>query len=389
MRIELDATAQDWQQRALRFAREELIPHEVEAELNEGRLPADVKARHKRLALELGFSAMDVPHAHGGREARVIDQVAVWEQLGRVTNALCWCFSEAQRWMFEACTAGQLERFILPLVTGRRKECYAITESGSGSDTDSIETQARRAPAGYRISGEKWYVTSANHADYFILQARLADGPHAGSQSMFFIDKDAPGIELVRSPAFSHTFSDHHPTYRFKDVLVPEHQRLGEEGDGMRYAHSWFRRERLMIAARCCGASARLIEEATAFASTRMVGGEALAGKQMIQAMLADSVTELWAARLVTYEAARAHDRGDELRSLHAQCSIAKLYASEAANRIVDRALQIFGGRGYMRENAAERFFRELRVDRIWEGASEVQRLIIARALLKRGLEGM
>ncbi|MSQ91599.1 MAG: acyl-CoA dehydrogenase [Gammaproteobacteria bacterium] len=389
MRITLDDEALAWRDRAAQFAREELIPHEVEAELHEGKLPPDVKSRHRRLAIELGFSAMDVPAARGGREARVIDQVAVWEQLGRVTNALCWCFSEAQRWMFEACSEEQIERFILPLMAGRRKECYAITESGPGSDPESIETSANRCPEGYRISGEKWYVTSANHADYFILQAKLADGPHAGSHSLFFIDKDQPGIELVRTPLFSHTFSDHHPIYRFNDVVVPENQRLGSEGNGMGYAHSWFRRERLMIAARSCGAAARLIEEATAFASTRMVGGEALAEKQMIQAMLADSVTELWAARLITYEAARAHDRGDKLNSLHAQCSIAKLYASEAANRIADRALQIFGGRGYMREHAAERFFRELRVDRIWEGTSEIQRLIIARALLKRGLDGM
>jgi alkylation response protein AidB-like acyl-CoA dehydrogenase len=389
MRITLDDEALAWRDRAAKFAREELIPYEVEAELHEGKLPPDVKSRHKRLAIELGFSAMDVPAARGGREARVIDQVVIWEQLGRVTNALCWCFSEAQRWMFEACSEEQLERFILPLMAGRRKECYAITESGPGSDPESIETSARRCPEGYRISGEKWYVTSANHADYFILQARLADGPHAGSHSLFFIDKDQPGIELVRTPLFSHTFSDHHPIYRFNDVVVPERQRLGSEGNGMQYAHSWFRRERLMIAARSCGAAARLIEEATAFASTRMIGGEALAEKQMIQAMLADSVTELWAARLMTYEAARAHDRGDKLNSLHAQCSIAKLYASEAANRIADRALQIFGGRGYMREHAAERFFRELRVDRIWEGTSEIQRLIIARALLKRGLDGM
>ncbi len=194
---------------------------------------------------------------------------------------------------------------------------------------------------------------------------------------------------MLRSPLFSHTFSAHHPTYRFKDVFVPEANRLGPEGDGMRFSHAWFRRERLMIAARCCGAAARLIEEATAFASTRMIAGEPLAEKQMVQAMLADSVTELWAARLVTFEAAEAHDRGEDLRSLHARCSIAKLYASEMANRVVDRALQIFGGRGYMREHCAERFFRELRVDRIWEGASEVQRLIIARALLKRGLEAM
>jgi alkylation response protein AidB-like acyl-CoA dehydrogenase len=388
MDIALDATAREWRDRAFRFATEELIPREVEAELNEGRLPPEVEKRHKKLAVELGFSAMDVPKSHGGLGLRIADQVAVWEQLGRVTNALCWCFSEAQAWMFEACTGDQLHRYILPLMGGERKECYAITESGSGSDV-SIETTARRASGGYAISGEKWYVTSANLADYFILQARLTDGPHAGSDSLFFIDQGLPGIEVLRSPPFSHTFSAHHPTYRFTDVLVPEANRLGPEGGGMRFSHAWFRRERLMIAARCCGAAARLIEEATAFASTRMIGGEALAEKQMVQAMLADSVTELWAARLITFEAAAAHDRGEDLKSLHARCSIAKLYASEAANRIADRALQILGGRGYMRENCAERFYRELRVDRIWEGASEVQRLIIARALLKRGLPGL
>jgi acyl-CoA dehydrogenase len=252
-----------------------------------------------------------------------------------------------------------------------------------------VETTARRAKGGYAISGEKWYVTSANLADYFILQAKIAEGAHAGSDSLFFVDKATAGIEVLRTPAFSHTFSAHHPTYRFTDVFVPEENRLGEEGGGMRYSHAWFRRERLMIAARCCGAAARLIEEASAFAATRMIGGEPLAEKQMVQAMLADSVTELWAARLVTFEAAGAHDRGEDLKSLHVRCSIAKLYASEMANRVADRALQILGGRGYMRENAAERFFRELRVDRIWEGASEVQRLIIARALAKRGLGGL
>ena len=388
MDIELDATARQWRDRAFRFATEELIPWEIEAELHEGRLPAETEKRHRKLGVELGFSAMDVPKSQGGLELRNVDQVAVWEQLGRVTNALCWCFSEAQRWMFEACTADQLRRFILPLMRGERKECYAITESGSGSDV-SIETRARRVNGGYAITGEKWYVTSANLADYFILQARLADGPHAGSDALFFIDKDTPGIEVLRSPAFSHTFSAHHPTYRFEEVAVPEQNRLGPEGDGMRFSHAWFRRERLMIAARCCGAAARLSEEASAFAATRIVGGEPLAEKQMVQAMLADSVTELWAARLVTFETAEAHDRGEDLKSLHVRCAIAKLYASEMANRVADRALQILGGRGYMRENCAERFFRELRVDRIWEGASEVQRLVIARALAKRGLGGL
>jgi alkylation response protein AidB-like acyl-CoA dehydrogenase len=157
----------------------------------------------------------------------------------------------------------------------------------------------------------------------------------------------------------------------------------------MAFTHSWFRHERLMIGARSCGAAARLIEEATAFAKSRTVDGAPLSEKQLIQAMLADSVTELWASRLMTYEAARAGDRGEDLKKQHARCSMVKLYVSEMANRVADRALQIFGGRGYMRENVAERFFRELRVDRIWEGTSEIQRLIIARALLKRGLEGM
>ena len=388
MKLNLDKTAREWQEKARCFAEEELIPCELEAETNRGRLALDVSKRHKKMAIELGFSSMDVPHKYGGLELRIVDQVAVWEQLGRVTNALCWCFSEPHEWMFEACNEDQLQRYVLPLMTGERKECYAITEAESGSDV-VITTTAESGSEGYRINGEKWFVTSANLADYFFLQAKLANGPHAGSDAMFFIDKSTPGIEEIRVPAFSHTFDHHHPELRFNNVLVPIENRIGGEGDGMSFSHSWFRRERLMIAARDCGAAARLIEEATAWAKEREVDGGKLIDKQLVQAMLADSVTELWAARLITFEAAESHDRGEDVKSLHARCSIAKLYASEAAYRIADRAVQIFGGRGSMRENCAERFSREIRVDRIWEGASEIQRLIIARALAKRGLEGM
>jgi alkylation response protein AidB-like acyl-CoA dehydrogenase len=388
MKLSLDSTAANWSEKARRFAEQELIPHEVEAEMNGGRLPDAVRARHKRLALDLGFSAMDVPRAYGGLELRTVDQVAVWEALGRVTNALCWCFSEPHRWMFEACSDDQLQRYVLPLMRGERKECYAITERESGSDV-VVNTTAERSGEGYRINGEKWFVTSANLADFMFLQARLVDGPNAGRDVMFFVDADTPGIEKIRTPLFSHTFDHHHPEVRFDDVRVPADNLIGEEGGGMAYTHSWFRRERLMIAARACGAAARLIEEATAWARERVVSGDRLIDKQLAQAMLADSVTDWWAARLITFEAAEAHDRGEDLKSLHVRCSVAKLHASEAACRIADRTVQIFGGRGYMRENCAERFSRELRVDRIWEGASEVQRLIIGRALGKRGLEGM
>ena len=388
MKLQLDAVSRKWQEKARLFAEAELIPHEVEAEMNSGRLPGAVSQRHKEMAIELGFSSMDVPRRYGGLELRIVDQVAVWEQLGRVTNALCWCFSEPHEWMFEACNEDQLKSYVLPLMDGSLKECYAITERESGSDV-VVATVAERTEEGYRINGEKWFVTSANHADFLFLQAKLGSGPHAGSDSMFLLDMDSPGIEEIRTPAFSHTFDHHHPELRFDNVPVPAGNRIGEEGDGMSFSHSWFRRERLMIAARDCGAAARLIEEATAYAKQRIVSGEPLIEKQLVQAMLADSVTELWAARLITFEAAEAHDRGENLKSLHARCSIAKLYASEAAYRIADRAIQIFGGRGYMRENCAERFSREIRVDRIWEGASEVQRLIIARALARRGLDAM
>jgi alkylation response protein AidB-like acyl-CoA dehydrogenase len=388
MNLNLDQTALEWQTRARRFAENELIPYEVEAEMNGGRLPAEVSKRHHDMATELGFSSMDVDPAYGGLGLRTVDQVAVWEQLGRVTNALCWCFSEPHQWMFEACTEDQIQRYILPMMHGRRKECYAITESESGSDV-IVETTAEWTGEGYRINGEKWFVTSANLADFFFVQAKLSSGPNSGSDALFFVDRDSKGIEFIRTPLFSHTFDHHHPEVRFDDVSVPAENRIGEEGGGMGYSHSWFRRERLMIAARVCGAAARMIDVATEHARTRMVGGEPLIEKQLVQAMLADSVTDWWAARLMTFEAAEAHDRGEDVKSLHARCSVIKLFASEAAGRIADRAVQIFGGRGYMRENCVERFSREVRVDRIWEGASEVQRLVIARALAKRGLEGM
>ena len=384
MEITLDSRALEWQTKARTFAEQELQPWELEAEFNNGVIPAEVRARHRKLAVELGFSRMDVPERYGGLALGMTEQVAVWEQLGRVTNALCWCFSEAQQWMFAACDEDQINTYILPLVDGSRGECYAITEAESGS-WEVIETLATRCADGYLINGEKWYVTSANHADYFILQARLDDG----KQALFFVDIGSAGVEMTDNPRFSHTYAAHHPTFRFHDVFVPERNRIGAAGEGMDYTRSWFRYERMMIAARCCGAAARLIEEATEFAKNRRIHEEMLADKQAIKFMLADSATELWAARLMTFEAAQAHDRGENLSSLHTRCSMAKLYASEMANRVADRTVQIFGARGYMRENPAERFFRELRVDRIWEGPSEIQRLIVAGRLLKRGLEAM
>ena len=153
----------------------------------------------------------------------------------------------------------------------------------------------------------------------------------------------------------------------------------------MSFVYEWFRFERLMVAARCLGATQRLVDEATAFAKQRIVGGVPLIERQLVQGMLADSLTELFAARSMIYETARSVDEGVDVKVLHARSSMVKLYASELAGRAADRAVQIFGGRGYMRDNVAERLWREVRVERIWEGASEIQRLIIAAQLAKRG----
>lgn len=386
MKIELSDSVLEWQQRAREYADDYLQPHEVEAELNAGVLPADITKRNKARAIELGFSAMDVPKSHGGLELPLVEQVAVWEQLGRVTNALSWCFPEPQKWMFEACSEAQIEKFILPMMRGESKDCYAITESGPGSDLAALEATATKDGDSYVLNGEKWYVTSANLADFFWFQGHL---PEEEDEALFLVDQGTAGIEMIANPLFSHTYAAHHPTYRFDQVRVAADRRVGKPGDGMAFTYSWFRHERLMIGARSCGAAARLIEAATEFASGRIVDGAPLSEKQAIQFMLADSATELWAARLMTFEAAAANDRGEDRKAMHNRCSMVKLYVSEMANRVADRVVQIFGGRGYMRENVAERFFRELRVDRIWEGTSEIQRLIIARGLLKRGLEGM
>jgi acyl-CoA dehydrogenase len=374
------------QGRARELVDEELIPHEVAAEMNDGRLPDDVVERQKARVRELGLQAMNMPKELGGAGLTTLQQTLVSEQIGRVTNALGWVLTTPAGWLPAVATEHQLETWVKPTIHGERHECYAITEEGAGSDTDAIDATAKRNGADYVLNGEKWHVTSFNLADHIFFQAKLTEGEHAGEPAMFIVDRDTPGVRHVRTPRYSHTYADEHAIVAFEDVRVPAANLVGEEGDGMRYAYEWFRYERLMIAARCCGAAQRLIDEATAFAREREAFGSPIRDYQAIQFMLADSLTELWAARLQTYATAREIDEGVDLKVQHAHCSMAKLYASEMANRVADRAVQIFGGRGYMRDNVAERFFRELRVDRIWEGTSEIQRVIIADQLFKRGV---
>ena len=374
------------QDRTRDFVDQDLIPWEEHAEEHGGQIPEEVRRAHHDKAIELGLYAMNMPKELGGTGMTMFQQVLVSEQIGRVTNALGWCVHTPPAWAPAVVSPMQLERWIVPTVRGDIHECYAITEEGAGSDVDAIEATARRDGDDYVLNGVKMHVTSFNQAAYCFFQGKISDGPNQGAHALFFVEKATPGVRLVREPRYTHTYPDSHAVVAFEEVRVPATHLVGAEGDGMAFTYEWFRYERMMIAARCCGAAERLIDEATTFAKSRVQFGEPIFSFQAIQHMLADSLTELWAARLMVYGLARNIDAGVDVKIQHAQCSMAKLYASEMAGRVADRAVQIFGGRGYMRENVAERFWREVRVDRIWEGTSEIQRNIVADQLGKRGV---
>jgi alkylation response protein AidB-like acyl-CoA dehydrogenase len=364
---------------------ETLMPYEVEAELAGGQLPKELTAEHHARAIELGLYATNMPKSVGGPGCTALQQVLVQEQVGRVTNALAWVAHTPPQWWAPVATDYQLQRWLLPAVRGEKHEAYAITEEFAGSDVSALETTARRDGDDYIINGVKWHVTSYNLADYVFVQARLVGGEHEGDHVLLVVDLPSPGVEVVRSPQYTHHIADEHPIVSFTDVRVPATHLVGAEGEGMTFTQDWFRFERIMVSSRCVGAAQRLVDETTAFAKDRIVDGKPLGEHQLVAGMLADCATELFAARSLLYEVARSIDAGLDRKVLHGQASMAKLYCSEMAGRVADRAVQIFGGRGYMRENVAERMYRELRVERIWEGASEIQRIIIGRQLMLRG----
>ena len=364
---------------------ETLIPYEVEAELAGGQLPKELTAEHHARAIELGLYATNMPKSVGGPGCTALQQVLVQEQVGRVTNALAWVAHTPPQWWAPVATDYQLQRWLLPAVRGEKHEAYAITEEFAGSDVSALETTARRDGDDYIINGVKWHVTSYNLADYVFVQARLVGGEHEGDHVLLVVDLPSPGVEVVRSPQYTHHIADEHPIVSFTDVRVPATHLVGAEGEGMTFTQDWFRFERIMVSSRCVGAAQRLVDETTAFAKDRIVDCKPLGEHQLVAGMLADCATELFAARSLLYEVARSIDAGLDRKVLHGQASMAKLYCSEMAGRVADRAVQIFGGRGYMRENVAERMYRELRVERIWEGASEIQRIIIGRQLMLRG----
>ncbi|MDH3518840.1 MAG: acyl-CoA dehydrogenase, partial [Myxococcales bacterium] len=271
-----------------------------------------------------------------------------------------------------------------PACAGERRDAYAITEANAGSDPTQVQTRADRVDGGFRINGEKWFVTVGDVADFLLVHAHV-DGD-SGKPTIFFVDKDLPGVRVKRTPLFTHHFAFEHPEFAFEDVFVAGDRVLGEVGQGFELTKDWFMEARLHIAARCVGAATRAIETANEFASERVQFGRTIRDFQSIEFMLADMAVEIMAAKSMLYRVCGQIDsHRSERKRNHAHASAIKLFCSEMGGRVLDRAVQILGGRGYMRENPVERLNRDIRVERIWEGTSEIQRVIIGGQIKKRG----
>ncbi|MEU9484909.1 acyl-CoA dehydrogenase [Streptomyces decoyicus] len=367
--------------RTARELTETLTAYETDCEENNG-LTAQDHAAIRDAVLASGLQAVNMPREWGGAGLTILEQAIVQEELGQLTGALwdtVWRPANALRF----CTPAQRARYLEPVIRGERRDCYAVTEPGAGSDPQNLATTATRTADGWVLNGEKWFVTVGDHADFMIV---LAAAGTDREPTLFLVDKDTPGIEMTRVPRFMHTFVYEHPEFTFTDVQVPEDAVLGGVGKGYDITRSWFTEERLMIAARTTGAAERALRLARDWAVERKQFGSPIADFQLVQGMLADCAVDIAVNRAYAHQVAWEVDEGTvDRKTLHAKAAIAKLAASEAAGRVIDRCVQIFGGRGYDRSYPVERLYRELRVDRIWEGTSEIQRLIIAGELVKRG----
>jgi alkylation response protein AidB-like acyl-CoA dehydrogenase len=367
--------------RVRRFVEEEAYSVETRI-LETGAIDEEAVALLKRKARSAGFAQLNMPVEAGGQGLSMTGQVAIEEEAGRATNGLGFAVVDrgpAELW--EIASPEQRARWVEPVIRGEYREAWAVTEPGAGSDLAGVSTTAVRDGDDWVLNGEKWFVTSEGPPGFYLVLA-VAEG----EQTIFFVEPGTAGMTVTRTPGFLHDpYLDVHPEIVFENCRVPDAHRV--PGGGNAGTKEWFLVERLFIAARCCGAAARCLDAAQEYAVGRVAFGSRIMEFQGVSFQLADSVTELAAARLLTYHAAHAFDTLDDRRVVHGKVAMAKLFASEMAARVVDRSLQIFGGRGYMVENPVARHYREVRVDRIWEGTSEIQRLILARGVAKRGAE--
>ena len=363
-----------------RFVREKCIP--IEAKVAENDLVPDEIVREMRT---LGLFGLSIPTEYGGLGLTMEEEVLVAMELGHTSPAFRSVIGTnvgiGSQGVVMFGTPAQKNEWLPKLASGEVVASFALTEPGAGSDAASVRTAAIRDGDHYVVNGTKRFITNANRAGMFTLMAR-SDPSRKGASgiSAFIVPANTPGVSVGKPEKKMGQQGAHICDVNFDNARVPARLRLGEEGEGFKVAMQVLDRGRLHISGVCIGVAERLIEESVNYAREREQFGQKIGEFQLIQAMLADSRTEAYAARCMTIDAARKRDAGENV-TLESAC--AKYYASEMVGRVADRAVQIFGGAGYVADYGIERFYRDVRIFRIYEGTSQVQQVVIARNMLR------
>ncbi|HEX6857356.1 MAG TPA: acyl-CoA dehydrogenase family protein [Streptosporangiaceae bacterium] len=364
------------------FVRRELVPHEDLVERLDA-VPAELAQEIRGKALAAGLYAANFPAELGGGGLDAMGVTLAERELGWTAWALQTLVSRPGN-ILRACQGSQVDDYLLPAIRGERHDCLAMTEPGAGSDVRSMTTRARRDGSDWVIDGLKHFISHADAADFVVLFA--VTGTEQGRRgersaiSAFLVDHDNPGLTIRRgAPSVSHR-GYHHCELSFTGCRVPAGALLGAEGRGFDLLSEWLGASRLTVAATSVGRAQRVLELSTGWAATRRQFGQPIGRFQGIGFSLADMATEIEAADLLTLRAAWRLDQG---QMSDADAAMAKLYASEMLGRVTDQAVQIFGGMGVMSDFPVERFWRDARIERIWDGTSEIQRHIISRSMLR------
>jgi acyl-CoA dehydrogenase len=364
------------------FVEAELYPHEDEVERLDA-VPPELARAVQAKALDLGLYAANMPEELGGGGLDNLGVALMERELGRASYALQMLVARPSN-ILRACTGDQVQEYLLPTIRGERHDCLAMTEPNAGSDVRGMQTRAVRQGGDYVINGSKHFISHADVSDFVVLFAATGvEDTKAGPKKTitgFLVDLDSPGLTVRRGPPCVSHRGYHQCELFFDDCRVPASKRLGEEGRGFDLMGQWLGATRLSVAATSVGRGRRVLQMATEWAAQRKQFGQPIGRFQGTGFKLADMATELEAAELLTLQAAWKCDQG---RMTDSDAAMAKLFASEALARITDNAVQIFGGMGLMGSLPLERFWRDARVERIWDGTSEIQRHIISRAMLR------
>ncbi len=365
-----------------RFVTERLRP--LEAQVSEtDAMPDDVIEEMKAL----GLYGLTIPTEYGGLDLSMEEECLVGVELGRTSPAFRSAFGTnvgiGSQGLVMFGTDQQKAKYLPGIASGDIITSFALTEPEAGSDSAAVQTRATRDGDHYVLNGSKRYITNANKAHLFTVMARTdPNKPGGGGVSAFLVERNLPGLTVGKPEKKMGQQGAHICDVNFDNVRVPVENRLGAEGEGFKVAMQVLDRGRLHISSVCIGVAERLITDCVAYASERKQFGQAISQFQLVQGMIADCKTEVLAAKALTFETARKRDAG---QSVTLEAAASKYFASEMVGRVADKAVQIFGGAGYIADYGIERFYRDVRIFRIYEGTSQIQQVIIARETLKRG----